>query len=71
MRSVADDLRDEQLRDLQRLTPDERVRLAFRLGERELEFYMAANQVDRETALAALRRSGAIGRTPSKCNDEP
>ena len=49
-RSVADDLRDEQLRDMQKLTAEERIELALRLGRRDLELYMAANNVDREPA---------------------
>lgn len=70
MRSVADDLRDQDLRQVQTLTADERVALAFRLGERDLELFMATNQVDRKTAMASLRRAGAAGRIRSVCNDE-
>jgi hypothetical protein len=68
-RSVADDLRDEQLRDMQKLTAEERIELALRLGRRDLELYMAANNVDRDTALAAFRRASAAGRRPSVCNE--
>jgi hypothetical protein len=71
MRSVADDLRDEQIREMLKLTPGERIELALRLGQRAVEVYMAANRVDRQTAIAALRRAGNAGRTPSKCHDEP
>lgn len=71
MHSVADDLREEQIREVQKMTPDERVQLALRLGERALEIYMAANHVDRAAAVAALRRSGSAGRIPSRSNDEP
>jgi hypothetical protein len=70
MRSVADQLREEQIREVLAMTPSERVELALRLGERALEFYMAANQVDRATARNALRRSGNTGRVPSRSNDE-
>lgn len=70
MRSVADDLREEQRRDVQALTVEERVALAFRLGERDLEFFMATNQVDRKAAIAHFRRAGAAGRVKSVCNDE-
>ena len=70
MRSVADDLREQQLRDMQALTADQRVALAFRLGERDLELFMAANHVDRDTAIAQFRRAGAAGRIRSVCNDE-
>jgi hypothetical protein len=71
MRSVADDLREEQIRDEQTMTPEERVELALRLGQRDLELYIATNQLDRATAIAALRRAGRAGRVPSKANDEP
>ncbi len=71
MRSVADDLREEQLRELQKLTPDERVGLALALGQRDVDFFMAANGTDRDTAVAALRRSGSRGRIRSTCADEP
>jgi hypothetical protein len=70
MRSVADDLREEQGRNLQALTVEERVALAFRLGERDLEFYMATNHVGRKEAMAHFRRAGAAGRIRSVCNDE-
>jgi hypothetical protein len=70
MRSVADDLREEQRQEVQALTADERVALAFRLGERDLEYFMAANHVDRDTAMAHFRRAGAAGRIRSVCNDE-
>jgi hypothetical protein len=71
MRSVADDLRDEQMREMLKLTAEERMELALRLGQRAIEVYMAANQVDRPTAIAALRRAANAGRVPSKCHDEP
>jgi hypothetical protein len=69
MRSVADDLRDEQLRQMQQMSVEDRVELALRLGQRDLELYMAANDVDRETAIAVFRRAGAAGRQPSVANE--
>jgi hypothetical protein len=45
MRSVADDLRDDQIREMLKLTPAERMELALQLGQRAVEMYMAANQV--------------------------
>jgi hypothetical protein len=71
MRSVADDVREEQLREMAAMTPTERMELAYRLGQFSVELYMATNRVDRETAVAALRRSSRAGRRPSKCHDEP
>lgn len=70
MRSVADDLRDERLRDLQKLTAGQRIELALDLGRRDVEFYMAVQGVDRQTALRALRRVAQEGRVPSKSHDE-
>jgi phosphoribosyl-ATP pyrophosphohydrolase len=70
MRSVADELREQGVSAMQKLTPDQRVRLALRLGEQAIEIYMAANHVDREAAIAAFRRTGNAGRVPSRSNDE-
>ena len=70
-RSVADDLRDEQLREMLKLTPAERMRLAERLGEEGLQFFMATNGLTREAAIARLRRERQAGRTPSACMSEP
>lgn len=58
------------MRDALALTVDERVEQALALGQRDLEFYMAANGVDRETAVRKLREVMRVGRRPSKCNDE-
>jgi hypothetical protein len=71
MRSVADDVREEQLRELQLLTPVERMLLAARLGQEGLEFFMATNHLTREEALLRIRRHRRAGRNPSPCmNDE-
>jgi hypothetical protein len=69
MRSVADDLRDEQIREMLKLTPGERMRLAARLGEEALQFFMATNGLTREEAIARIRRQRRAGRTPSACMD--
>ena len=71
MRSaVAEKLREERMRDSLALSVDERIEQALALGKRDVEFYMAANGVDRETAVRRLREVMREGRTPSKCNDE-
>lgn len=71
MRSaVAERLKEERLRDSLALTVDERIEQALALGRRDVEFYMAANDVDRETAVRRLREVMRMGRRPSKCNDE-
>ncbi len=62
MRSVADDLRREDARALAALSAAERVALALRLGDDDLETFRAANGLDREGALRALRRARQSGR---------
>jgi len=67
---VAEELRQEQTREVLTMTPAERVELAFALGERDLEFFMAANRLSREEALAQIERSRQAGRRYSRCIDE-
>ena len=50
-----------------RLTAQERVELALRLGEQDLELFCAARQLDRATGLRLLRRQRQEGRVPSLC----
>jgi len=70
MRSVADDLREEQLREMQKLTPEERIELALRLGEEGLRFFMATHGLTREEAIRQIRRQRRAGRAPSRCMDD-
>jgi hypothetical protein len=71
MRSaVAEKLREADRGDSLALSVDERIEQALALGRRDVEFYMAANDVDRETAVRRLRQVMRQGRTPSKCMDE-
>lgn len=58
------------MREVLAMTPDERITLAFALGERDLEFFMATNGLTREEALAQIERSRQIGRQYSRCVDE-
>jgi hypothetical protein len=67
MRSVADELREEQVREMQELTPGQRVQLATRLGEEGLQFFMATNHLDRREALRRIRAQRRAGRNPSPC----
>jgi hypothetical protein len=67
---VAEELRQEQMREVLAMTPDERVELAFALGERDLEFFMAANGLTRDEALKQIERSRQLGRRYSRCVDE-
>jgi hypothetical protein len=52
------------------LTVAERVEMALRLGEESLAIYMAAQGVDRDTALRDLRKRNQIGRRRSRCMQE-
>lgn len=67
MRSVADDLRKETREATLRLSFEERLEQAFRLGEEGLEMFQKAQGVDRKTAIRLLQRRRQAGRTPSKC----
>lgn len=66
MRSVADDLREELQDQLLRLSFEERMALALRLGERGLEVFRQATGLDREAAIRELQRQRQATRTPSK-----
>ena len=67
MRSVADDLREELQDEVLRLSFEERMTLALRLGERGLEMFRQASGLDREAAIRELQRQRQASRTPSKC----
>ena len=68
MRSkVAEALRKEQMDDLARRTPSERIALIRNARERGLRLYMAAQRVDRDAAIHSIRRERQIGRKHSRC----
>ena len=50
---------------LARMTPAERVALAFRMSERGLADYMASQRLDRRTARAAIEATRRAGRRRS------
>lgn len=70
MTSVNDDLRREQRERIARMTPAERIALVEKLGEEGLAAFMSATNMDRESALKAIRRSRRVGRRPSRSADE-
>lgn len=70
MRSVADDGRDADARSLASMSPDERVSLALRLGDDDLEIYCRAQGIDREEGLRRLRMARQAGRVRCICLDE-
>ena len=67
VRSIADDLREEDRRAVAALSVAERVSLALQLGEQSLVIYMAYHGVDRETALEHFRARSQRGRRYSRC----
>ena len=67
MRSVADDLRDQDLRNTSVLPIHERLARAFALGERDLELFMAAKGLSRPEAIRLLRLQRQTGRRKSAC----
>jgi hypothetical protein len=70
MRSVADDLRQQDREEARNLSVDERLRRACELGEISLEAFRQAQGVDRSTALRLLQRRRQAGRRPSRCMTE-
>lgn len=54
---------------LARMTPAERVDLAFKLGEQGLAEYMVTHGVDRRTAISRIRATRRLGRRPSASAD--
>jgi len=72
MRSVLDDVKEEERRALATLTPAARVALALRLGARDLEIFRLAHDppLSVEEARRRLRRQRQLGRLPSRCLQE-
>lgn len=54
---------------LARMTPGERVDLAFRLGEQGLAAYMTMHDIDRPTAISRIRATRRLGRPHSAAAD--
>jgi tRNA A37 N6-isopentenylltransferase MiaA len=63
---VADTLRQGQRERLAQMTPDERLREALALGQRDIEAYAAAHGVDRQEARRQLERAAQTGRLFSR-----
>jgi len=72
MRSVLDDVKEEERRALSALTAAERVALALRLGARDLETFRLAHDppLSVEEARRRLRHQRQVGRLPSRCLQE-
>lgn len=65
MGSVADDLRDEQRREVLRLSPGERLALAFRLGDEDIARLCAVRGITPDVARRLVERARQAGRRPS------
>jgi hypothetical protein len=65
--SVAERLRQEDAESLARLSPGERLELAFALGEADADAYCRSHQVDRRAAIRVFQRQRQRGRNPSRC----
>ena len=69
MKSVASVLGARDSAAVRDLSPAERLDLAFRLGEEDLESFRATNGLDRRTAIRFLERRRQATRQPSACLD--
>lgn len=65
MGSVADALREDTRRQLERLTPRQRLELAFALAEEDLRMFVRASGRSPADARRAFERAKQRGREPS------
>ena len=70
MRSVADEFRARDREALLKLSFEERLEIAFALGEEDLARFCQAQGVDRETGIRLLQRRRQAGRRPSNGMEE-
>lgn len=71
MRSrVAEEVRQAQLEEVMRMTPEERLALSVRLGEEDLANFIAASGLSREEAIGRIRKQRQAGRRKSGCMSE-
>lgn len=66
MASVADELRAKTRQQMLAMTPDQRLSLAFALGDGDLETFRSAHGLSREDALRELQRRRQMDRVISK-----
>ena len=67
VKSAASTLRARDAAEVRHMTPEERLALAFRLGDEDLESFRVANGLDRPTAIRLLERRRQATRLPSAC----
>lgn len=68
MKSVADDLRRDQLARLATLSMTERIALSVRLGEEAARMYAHQHGLSLTDAKRELQRQRQVGRRPSACH---
>lgn len=61
------DLRVRDAAEVRAMSPAERIELAFRLGDDDLETFRAAHGLDPQTARRLLERRRQATRQPSAC----
>ena len=66
MSSVARFVRQRTIESVRAMSTEERIDLAFALGEHDLTLYMNARASDRAPAIAVFRKNRRIGRRPSQ-----
>lgn len=67
MSALAEHLRERTRKIVKGLSVDERLALAFELGENDLETFRASQGLSRTEALAHFRRQKQQGRRPCRC----
>ncbi len=65
MSSVAKLVRQRTIESVRAMSTEERIDLAFALGEHDLALYMNARASERVPAIAVFRANRQIGRRPS------
>jgi hypothetical protein len=65
MHSVADSLREDSRRRLALMTPEERMQLAFALGDADLALFQTAQSLTEAVARERIARSRQVGRVAS------
>ncbi len=70
MRSVADELKQQQQRELMAMTPAARIEMAIALSNEGLDFFAATHGISLEEARRRIRKQRRAGRTPSRCMED-
>lgn len=71
MRSaVAEDVAQRTRAEVRSLSPADRIRLSFSLGDRDIQIYCAVHEVDRDDAIRVFGRNRRHGRRHSGVIDD-